>query len=175
MFIGSYKIDDLVTFYAQTQRFDTGAATDADSVPSYRIFEDITDTPLLTGSMALLDATNTAGLYRAQVTLSAANGFTKGACYCVRIAATVNSVAGATIRQFQIGAEVNATPIWDEPIEGSTTARQSQRLQNAVLGGKLSGGGTSTETMRDLADTKDRVVASVDSAGNRTALSRDLT
>ena len=66
MYIGSYKIDDVPTFYAQTQRFDTGAATDADSAPAYRIYEDVSDTPLLTGSMALLDATNTAGLYRAR-------------------------------------------------------------------------------------------------------------
>ena len=175
MYIGAYKINDVVTFYAQTQRMDTGVATDADSVPTFRVYQNTSDTAVQTGSMALLDATNTNGLYRAQVTLSVANGFAQGASYCIRIAATVNSVAGAVLRQFQIGAEVNAATIWDEVIEGTTTARQSQRLHNAVLGGKLSGGGTSTETIRDLGDTKDRVVATVDASGNRTALTRDLS
>jgi hypothetical protein len=114
MYLGSYKIDDALTFYAQTQRFDTGAATDADSAPAYRIYEDETATPLLTGTMATLDASNTDGYYSEQVTLSAANGFEKGKCYSIRIAATVNSVAGATLRQFQMEAEVDANTTSDK-------------------------------------------------------------
>lgn len=95
-------VDDTYTFYAVTTRFDTGNATDADSAPSYRIYEEETGTPLLTGTMALLDSSNTAGLYSEQVTLSAANGFEVGKCYCVYIAGTVNSVAGADIREFVV-------------------------------------------------------------------------
>lgn len=44
------------------------------------------------------------------------------------------------------------------------------RVLGAVLAGKLSGGGTSTETIRDYQDTKDRVVATVDASGNRSAI-----
>lgn len=107
-YYGSWKIDDLLTFGANTHRFDTGAATDADSVPSYRVYEDETSTPILTGNMALLDSSNTAGFYSEQITLSAANGFEKGKSYTVYIQATVNSVTGATHHNFQIEAEVDA-------------------------------------------------------------------
>jgi hypothetical protein len=65
--------------------------------------------------------------------------------------------------------------LWDDVVDGTTTARQSLRLTNAVLGGKLAGGGTGTEVIRDLADTKDRVTATVDASGNRTAVVRDLS
>ena len=59
--------------------------------------------------------------------------------------------------------------------DGTTTLAESIRLQNSVLAGKVSGAGTGTEVFRDLADTKDRIVATVDSSGNRTALVRDAT
>lgn len=68
-----------------------------------------------------------------------------------------------------------ADALWDEVIEGAITGRQSARLWNAAAGGKLSGAGTTSVAIRDLGDTKDRVTATVDSNGNRTAVSRDLT
>lgn len=110
-YLGSWAIDNVLTFCANTHRFDTGTATDADSVPSYRVYEDETATPLLTGSMALLDSTNTAGFYSEQITLSAANGFEKGKCYTIYISAAVNSVTGTTSKTFQIEAEVDANTV----------------------------------------------------------------
>lgn len=66
--------------------------------------------------------------------------------------------------------------IWDEQIgDGTVTARQSHRLSVSVLGGKVSGMGTTTVVFRNLADTKDVLTATVDSVGNRTAATRDLT
>lgn len=108
-YYGSWAIDDLLTFCANTTRFDTGAATDADAAPAYRVYEDETGTPILTGTMALLDSTNTAGFYSEQITLSAANGFEVGKCYSIYISAAVNSVTGATHHNFQVGAKVNTT------------------------------------------------------------------
>lgn len=113
-YLGSWKIDDLLTFPANTHRFDTGAATDADSPATYRIYEDETGTPILTGTMALLDSANTAGFYSEQITLSAANGFEKGKCYTIYITATVNSVAATTSKTFQIEAEVDANIVSDK-------------------------------------------------------------
>lgn len=110
-YLGSWAIDNLLTFYANTQVFATGVATDADAVPAYRVYEDETGTPLLTGTMALLDSANTAGFYSEQITLSAANGFEKGKCYSIFISATVSSVAGATHRTFQIEAEVDSNSV----------------------------------------------------------------
>lgn len=110
-YLGSWKIDDLLTFTIVTTRVDTGAATDADSAPAYRVYEDETATPILTGTMALLDSGNTAGFYSEQITLSAANGFEKGKSYNIYIQATVNSVIGATTRNLQIEAEVDANTV----------------------------------------------------------------
>lgn len=110
-YLGSWKIDDLLTFTVVTTRVDTGAATDADAAPAYRVYEDETATPILTGTMATLDAANTAGFYSEQITLSAANGFEKGKSYNIYISATVNSVAGATVRNLQIEAEVDANSV----------------------------------------------------------------
>lgn len=109
MHLGSYAIDDLLTFTCNTHTPSTGAAVDADAVPGYRVYEDETGTPLLTGSMALLDDANTVGFYSEQITLSAANGFEEGKCYTVRITGVVGGVTGVTERTFQIGAKVDAS------------------------------------------------------------------
>lgn len=127
-YLGSWKTDDLLSFYVNTHRFDTGVATDADAVPTYRVYEDETATPLLTGSMALIDSSNTAGFYSEQITLSAANGFEKGKCYSIYITATVNSVAATTSKVFQMEAEVDANTVSPTvsanmvQISGDTTA-----------------------------------------------------
>jgi hypothetical protein len=72
-----------------------------------------------------------------------------------------------------LAAEVDA--FHDEQVDGTTTFRQSTRLQNAVLAGKASGLATTTAVYRDLADTKDRISATVDADGNRSAVTRDVT
>lgn len=66
-----------------------GASADADSVPTYSIFEHETTTAIVTGSMAKLGS-NT-GFYTEEVTLSAANGFENLHNYQLRIAWTYNS------------------------------------------------------------------------------------
>lgn len=107
MYLGSYDIDDNLTFTVNTHRADTGAATDADTAPSYRIYEDENGTALYAGSMALLDDSNTVGLYSEQISLTSVSGFERGKCYNIRITATVNSVAGAVVKSFQVGAKVD--------------------------------------------------------------------
>jgi hypothetical protein len=84
----------------------------------------------------------------------------------------VTFVAG-TAYATALAAEVDA--VWDEQVDGTTTARQSMRLQNATLAGKASGLGTTTAVYRDLADTLDRISATVDADGNRTAVTRNVT
>jgi len=128
-YLGSWKIDDALTFYANTTRFDTGAATDADAVPAYRVYEDETGTAILTGNMALIDSSNTAGFYSEQITLSAANGFEKGKCYAVYISAAVNSVTGATHHTLQIEAEVDANTV-SGTVANVTTVATTTNLTN---------------------------------------------
>jgi len=72
-------------------------------------------------------------------------------------------------------ANDNATAVLNFTTDGAFTLKECIRLLNAVAAGKVSGAGTGTEVFRDLADTKDRIVATVDANGNRTAITRDAT
>lgn len=123
-YYGSWDIDDLLTFCVNTHNASTGAATDADSVPTYRVYEDETGTAILNGSMAKLDDTNTTGFYSEQITLSAANGFEKGKSYSIYISATVSSTVGTTHHSFQIAAEINVAYVSDD-----STAADNLELQ----------------------------------------------
>lgn len=61
-------------------------------------------------------------------------------------------------------------------IEVGLTLRQAHRLEAAAAAAKLSGAATNTVTIRNaVADSKDRIVATVDASGNRTAVVTDLT
>jgi hypothetical protein len=68
-----------------------------------------------------------------------------------------------------------ATAVWDEFVDGTTRARAAMCLHNSAMGGKASGLGTVTAVYRDLADTKNRITATVDADGNRSAVVLDLT
>ena len=66
--------------------------------------------------------------------------------------------------------------VLESVIEPGLTLRQALKLLAAATAGKLSGGGTTTVTIRNAVDdSKDRIVATVDSSGNRTAITYDLT
>lgn len=121
MYLGSWKVDDYLTFPCNTHQASDGAATDADSVPSYRVYEDETGTPILTGSMAKLDDANTTGFYSEQIQLTAANGFEKGKSYTIYISATVTSVVGTMSHTFQMEAEVDANTV-SAGIDANVTA-----------------------------------------------------
>lgn len=60
-------------------------------------------------------------------------------------------------------------------VETGETLRQALRLIRAVAVGKAAGLGTTTATFRDKADSKDRVTATVDADGNRSAVTTDAT
>jgi hypothetical protein len=108
-YCGSWKIDDILYHKIQTSSVTTGAATDADAAPSWRVYEDSTATPVTTGSYATLNAQ--VGFYTAAITLAAAIGYEKGKTYSIRYQATVASIIGADVDMFQIEAEVDANSV----------------------------------------------------------------
>lgn len=64
---------------------------------------------------------------------------------------------------------------WTEVIETGMNAAQAMRLITAALAGELSGADTGTVTIRNaVADNADRITATVDGNGNRTAITYDL-
>lgn len=58
-------------------------------------------------------------------------------------------------------------------IETGWTLRMALRVVAAAVGGKLSGAGTATNTIRSITDGKDRITATVDADGNRSAITLD--
>ena len=67
-----------------------------------------------------------------------------------------------------------ANQVWANTLEGTYTAEEIMRIMSAVLAGKSSKTG-GVRTFRDMNDTKDRAVASVTDAGDRTAVVLDGT
>jgi hypothetical protein len=70
---------------------------------------------------------------------------------------------------------ISAADVWDlvNGIETGFTPRESMRLIAAATAGKVSGAETTTNTFRSLDDSEDRIVATVDADGNRTAITYD--
>lgn len=91
-----------------------------------------------------------------------------------RIDASVGAMVANVLTASALAADA-VDEIWDEIFEGSLTARQGLRLFLSALVGKLAGAATTTVTIRDNADTKARVTATVDADGNRTAVTLDAT
>jgi hypothetical protein len=147
------------------------------------------------GGFVEVDATNMPGLYRFDVPDAVfASGVNSAAVMLKGATNMVPCVMEFTLAGFDLQTalqSVNATQFagtayatalaaevdafWDEQVDGSVTARQSVRIQNSALAGKASGLATTTAVYRDLADTKDRITATVDANGNRTAVTRDVT
>ncbi len=70
---------------------------------------------------------------------------------------------------------ISVSDILSAEIETGYNMQEILRLVAAALAGKVSGAGTTTITIRDVNDTVDRIVATVDSNGNRTDVVKDVT
>lgn len=65
---------------------------------------------------------------------------------------------------------VNADDLLNTAIDGTNSVKLVMQVLAAVMAGKVTGGNTTTITFRNLADDKNRVVATVDTDGNRSAI-----
>lgn len=86
-------------------------------------------------------------------------------------ASTVVTSDGST----PVSPESLAAAVSSIEIETGYDLKEILRLVSAALAGKVSGAGTSTITIRDVNDTIDRIIATVDSNGNRTDVTKDVT
>ena len=118
------------------------------------------------------DATDTDTVGELKVSISVAGALLVEKTFWVYEEAVFDALfaASATGVPATVGSAV-----WSTAVDGSTTAQESMRLMNSALAGKASGLGTTTAVFRDLADTKNRISATVDADGNRTAVTRDVT
>lgn len=88
---------------------------------------------------------------------------------------TQNVVTGDLSSLVVPTANANASALLDlvNGIETNVTLRHAMRLVLAALAGQLSGAGSETVHIRDVNNTKDRITATVDLNGNRTAVTVD--
>jgi hypothetical protein len=89
-----------------------------------------------------------------------------------------DTVGAFTVRiNYQQPVQAITVPglILDEFVETSYTMKQAIRLMLAAMSGKLSGAPAGPILIRDVNDTKDRITATVDANGNRTAVTTDVS
>ena len=97
------NIGDYLTFSICTHDPDTGELALADFAPSYRLYEDETALPILTGIMTALDPLNTTGFYTERIHASLVNGFEIGKSYNIYVIATVDGDQGGISYAFMAG------------------------------------------------------------------------
>jgi hypothetical protein len=154
----------------------SAGATNAVAIASGWYYVDLsaTDTGTL-GPLIVLGSAGTADpVTIAYNVVDAANGGLSNLDVTVSSRATAASISALVIPS----AAANADALLDraDAVETGLTPRQSLRLALSARAGKISGGGTTTNTFRNpVADSKNRIVATVDANGNRTAITYDMT
>lgn len=123
-----------------------------------------------------------AGLNHVNIDTSVNSAFySTGADYQVILSTgyvNLTPVAGEVLEEFSIRNRYNTPDSVNvltlaDGVETGYTLQQAMRLILATSAGKLNGAETSTINIRDINDTKNRIVATVTESGNRTALTID--
>lgn len=120
-------IDEVCYFDVITSTPSTSAAVDADSAPTFDVFEEDTDTAIL-AAQTMTKRTSKTGNYRGTFTASAANGFEAGKWYSVIASGVVGGVTGkCRAMHFRVApAESQAgVPKSDAAYFGGTALTQS--------------------------------------------------
>ena len=130
---GFVIIGNNLKFSICTHDPDTGILTDADAIPTYRIYEDATETAILSGNMDSgtgagfneFDDANTDGHYAKVIACTAANGFENGKTYTVYIEATVDGDTGGICYEFtaysQLGGVAAGAIEWTYTVTDADT------------------------------------------------------
>ena len=139
-------------------------STDATAADNAELFFDNTGFNASASTIGTASAIGTGGI--------ATTSFAAGAIDAAAIAAS--AIGASEIATGAIDADALAADAVDEILDdtigdGTLTVRQALRVLVAGMAAKLSGAATTTITIRNVADTADVIVATVDASGNRTA------
>lgn len=150
-------LDEVLHFDCVTHHPTTGAVTDADSTPTFAVYEEATDTDIGIGGN-LTKRTSLTGNYRGTFTASAANGFEVGKWYSIIASATVNAIAGkAVVKNFRVVANETVAGVPEVDVTHVAGTAQTARDLGATLGAAGAGltdlGGMST-TMKAQVQTE---------------------
>lgn len=103
-------------------------------------------------------------------------GSAAGVATAAMVRYATGQLVGSIAPAVELDAAIFSTYLLDtEDVEEGMTLRQALRLVAAATAGKISGASGTTITIRNaVADDKDRIVATVDVDGNRSAFTYDL-
>ncbi len=87
------------------------------------------------------------------------------------LAASIDVAAVAELTAADISTEI----LDSQMVETGLSVRETLKVCLAALAGKVSGAAGTTITIRSAVDDKDRIIATVDADGNRTAVTLDVT
>ena len=153
------KLETSVTFDFITSSFSTGAAADADSTPSFEVFEADTDTALTLSTSSIAKRTGKTGNYRATFTVAAADGFEAGKSYNVVASATVGSVAGKGVvgRFIARSKDVDGVGLADDAITAGKFDESTAFPLKSADTGSTQGArtGADSDTLETLSDQLD--------------------
>ena len=168
------------------------AASDARPIPrkntAFRVYFPILDNDgdTVTGATGLdsevsidgaafSDCTNeateigTSGFYYLDLTSGEMNG--DAVVLQVKTTSTNAKTAPIVFYPEELGdLRIDPSTIFATVVEGAHTLTHALRIMLSALAGKASGLGTTTAVFRDLGDTKNRISATVDASGNRSAI-----
>jgi len=122
-------LDDWFEWHVNTHNPSTGAETDADASPTYRLYEENVDAPIVAGSLAKRDDVNTVGYYFERLQASSENNIEVGKLYFIRTRAIVGGVAASHVDSFKVVA--NGAPSADQIADAVLEELISEHWTNA--------------------------------------------
>jgi hypothetical protein len=124
----------------------TAGRVDADSLPTYEIYEEGSESSMLSGTMPKKDDTNTTGYYVKTIAGTTANGFESGKSYDIHIEAIVNGVTAGISYTIKI-----ETPIWEVASRTLTTSSTPPDTGLSSSTWRVIRGDTEERTFSDIA------------------------
>ena len=147
-----------------------GGLANADSLPTATMYHNAA----IDGTVTFTVTNVATGIYKAVGTVP--GSYTAGDSIALFINATVSGISlGYILDQGALGsttvtAAAIASAVFAQVVLGSYTFTNLLQGFASILFGKNSGMATTTNTFRDVNDTKNVVVATTDTSGNRTAI-----
>ena len=138
------ELSENLTFSVCTHDPDTGVLTDADAVPTYRVYEDGTEAAILNGNMDdgsgaadQFDDANTTGFYVKTIACTTANGFETGKSYTIYIEATVDGDKGGICYGFKCSSRLTTLATYIDTEVAAILADTNELQGDWVNGGRL--------------------------------------
>ena len=176
--LGDFDISAVIYGKFTTFRPSSGAPYTLAGTPALSVYKDASTTESTTGVTLTVDFDARTGMNHFAIDTSADGTFYSAGSFfdIVITTGTVDSVSlvGSVVANFTIVKNSSTKSV--TVVETGLTLLNALRVIAAAAAGKVSGAATATVVLRNAAaDTKDRITATTDTSGNRSAVTLDLS